>query len=58
LASLVSASLARAAFLRSNPLCQAAAYLYHARYFAEDLLPLGPFGYHLLVAATRRPSGS
>jgi len=43
---------------RAEPLYQAAAYLYYTVYLAEDLLPLGAFGYHLMVVATRRPAGS
>jgi SAM-dependent methyltransferase len=44
--------------LHAEPLYQAAAYLYYTLYLAEDLLRLGPFGYHLMVVATRRPRGS
>jgi SAM-dependent methyltransferase len=36
---------------------QRAAFVYYTAYLAEDMLPLGPLGYHLMVVATRRPSG-
>ena len=36
----------------------AAAFAYYICYLAEDLLPLGPLGYHLMIAATRREGGT
>jgi SAM-dependent methyltransferase len=36
---------------------QRVAFVYYTAYLAEDMLPLGPLGYHLMVVATRRPSG-
>ena len=36
----------------------AAAFAYYICYLAEDLLPLGPLGYHLMVTATRREEGA
>jgi SAM-dependent methyltransferase len=33
---------------------QVAAFAYYTAYLAEDLLHLGPFGYHVMVAAVRR----
>lgn len=35
---------------------QAAAFVYYAAYLVEDIVPLGPAGYHLMVTATRRGS--
>ncbi|HST89094.1 MAG TPA: hypothetical protein VLJ14_12010 [Ktedonobacterales bacterium] len=49
-----NAILARAAF-RPWPVSTTPSILL---YLAEDLVPLGPFGYHPLVVATRRPTGS
>jgi len=37
-----------------EPAYRAATYAYYATYLAEDVLPMGPLGYHLLVVATRR----
>lgn len=37
-----------------EPLYAACAFAYYTCYLAEDLLPLGPFGYHLMLVATRR----
>ena len=34
-----------------------AAFAYYTCYLAEDLLPLGPLGYHLMITATRREAG-
>lgn len=36
-----------------EPLYQISAFAYYTVYLAEDLLPLGPLGYHLMVVATR-----
>jgi SAM-dependent methyltransferase len=33
-------------------------YLYFGVYLAEDLLPTGPWGYHLMVSAERLPDGA
>ncbi|MGH2516061.1 MAG: class I SAM-dependent methyltransferase [Ktedonobacterales bacterium] len=37
-----------------EPLYAGAAFLYYTAYLAEDVLPLGPLGYHVMVVATRR----
>jgi hypothetical protein len=37
-----------------EPAYRAAAYAYYAAYLAEDVVPMGPLGYHLLVVATHR----
>lgn len=37
---------------------QRAAFTYYTAYLAEDLAPLGPMGYHLMVVATRRAPNS
>lgn len=39
-------------------LYQFAAYLYYAVYLVEDVVPLGPLGYHMMVVARRRPSAN
>jgi SAM-dependent methyltransferase len=39
-------------------LYQLLAYVYYTAYLVEDLVPLGPFAYHLLVVATRRTGES
>lgn len=39
--------------LPSERLYSAAAFAYYTCYLVEDLLPLGPLGYHLTLAATR-----
>lgn len=36
-----------------EPLYGAAAFLYYTGYLVEDVLPLGPLGYHLMARATR-----
>lgn len=41
-----------------DALYQIAAFAYYTVYLVEDMLPLGPLGYHLQVVATRRPSSS
>lgn len=38
-------------------LYQVAAFAYYTVYLCEDMLPLGPLGYHMTVVATRRSSG-
>lgn len=35
---------------------QIAAFAYYTVYLVEDMLPLGPFGYHLLLAARKLPA--
>jgi SAM-dependent methyltransferase len=37
-----------------DTLYQIAAFAYYAAYLAEDILPLGPLGYHLFALAIRR----
>lgn len=37
-----------------EPLYQLAAFAYYTVYLAEDRLPVGPLGYHVMVVATRR----
>ena len=37
-----------------EPLYRLTAFAYYTIYLAEDLLPTGPLGYHLMVVATRR----
>lgn len=37
-----------------EPAYAAAAFLYYTAYLAEDIVPLGPLGYHVMVVATRR----
>lgn len=37
-----------------EPLYGAAAFLYYTAYLAEDVVPLGPLGYHVMVVATRQ----
>lgn len=39
-----------------DALYQVAAFAYYTIYLIEDLLPLGPFAYHLQIVATRRTS--
>ena len=41
-----------------DALYQIVAFVYYTAYLVEDILPLGPLGYHLQVVATRRPSHS
>lgn len=41
---------------RLRPVYNAARFAYFTAALAEDALPAGPWGYNLLVAATRRPS--
>lgn len=37
-----------------EPMYQLLAFAYYTMYLVEDLLPLGPLGYHMMVVATRR----
>lgn len=39
-----------------DTLYQIAAFAYYTAYLIEDILPLGPLGYHLQIVATRSPS--
>lgn len=41
-----------------DTLYQIVAFAYYAVYLAEDIIPLGPLGYHLFVLAIRRDDGA
>jgi SAM-dependent methyltransferase len=43
--------------LRSERLYRALRYLYFTAYLAEDLIPTGRFGYHLMLSARKRAAG-
>ncbi len=47
--------LSRAFSARLRPVYAVTQYLYFGTYIAEDLIPAGRFGYHLMVRARRRP---
>ncbi|MBF6589310.1 MAG: class I SAM-dependent methyltransferase [Ktedonobacterales bacterium] len=44
--------------LPAERIYQIAAFAYYSLYLAEDLVRTGPFGYHLMVVATRRGAAS
>jgi SAM-dependent methyltransferase len=50
--------LAFRGFLRPPRTYEVLQYLYFGVYLAEDLLPTGPWGYHLMVSAERISDGS